>query len=62
VREHNFRTNNVPLSITVSFGVATIHPGGLDPSGETVSVPGFISQADSKLYEAKQYGRDRVCA
>lgn len=62
VREHNFLFNHVPLSITMSFGVATIHPSGPDATGDTASVPNLISQADAKLYEAKQCGRDRVCA
>jgi diguanylate cyclase (GGDEF)-like protein len=44
-----------PCSLTVSIGVAT-----LDPNLEE-SLESLLQRADSALYEAKRYGRNRVC-
>ena len=42
------------LRVTASFGVAQLGPG------EGTSA--LVARADSKLYEAKQTGRNRVAA
>ncbi|KPN21002.1 diguanylate cyclase [Xanthomonas sp. Mitacek01] len=42
------------LPVTISIGVATLHPGE-DASS-------LLSRADQSLYKAKREGRDRVCA
>jgi PleD family two-component response regulator len=60
VRAHPFRFNDAPLSITLSFGVATIQ--GQERGAGPTDAARFIALADAKLYEAKQAGRDRVCA
>lgn len=43
------------ISITLSAGVATTQPGPID-------VAGLLDAADGALYEAKNSGRNRVCA
>jgi diguanylate cyclase (GGDEF)-like protein len=62
VSECSFLYDQQPLPVTVSFGIAAIdfretpaQRGVLDPST-------FIAKADERLYEAKQSGRNRVCA
>jgi two-component system cell cycle response regulator len=63
VSEHPFTYDGAVLSITVSFGVATLDlrpsAGRSDPPPEAARV---IAAADVKLYEAKASGRNRVCA
>lgn len=50
-------TSDVSLTITASFGVATLYANDNNNEGE------LIAQADKALYQAKQQGRNRtVCA
>jgi diguanylate cyclase (GGDEF)-like protein len=42
--------------VTVSAGVATA------PTGVEIEAEGVVARADAALYEAKQQGRNRVCA
>lgn len=62
VNAHTFHYNDAVIPISVSFGIATVDrcgtPGGTPPI-EPASV---IAQADAKLYEAKQAGRNSVRA
>jgi diguanylate cyclase (GGDEF)-like protein len=51
--EYDWHTIDRTLSVTLSIGVA----GGLCRDPETLQ-----KQADQKLYQAKDLGRDRVCA
>lgn len=44
------------LSITISIGVATIHPA----SNDEIEARDLIGRADSVLYEAKSAGRNRI--
>jgi len=46
---------DVPLCLTASFGVCTI-------DNEEISLDEAIERADSKLFQAKREGRDRVCS
>ena len=57
----NIRSNPVPfgensIKITASFGVAVFRFGDECTLGE------FLNKADRLLYEAKNTGRDRICA
>ncbi len=54
VQEREMRTSTVPLRLTVSIGLATLHSA--DASWEAL-----LHRADQALYEAKRQGRDRVC-
>ena len=47
-----FEANTMPVRL--SMGVAQMQPGD--------TLDGFVKAADEKLYEAKQSGRNRVCA
>ena len=58
IEETPFPTISGDLSITASFGVATWH-GSKD---QEVSVESLLKASDEKLYEAKETGRNRVCA
>ena len=50
---------NTDEHVTVSVGVSTCHPHlGLDECADHMA---FLTNADSKLYEAKRTGRDKVC-
>ncbi len=53
--EFSFAGENIP--VTVSLGIRCTQKG--DAAGD---VNRFIADADQKLYEAKQGGRNRVCA
>jgi diguanylate cyclase len=46
------RTQDVVLTITISAGIAMLHPGE--------DAPGLVARADDALYRSKQAGRDRV--
>ena len=46
---------DIPLTVTVSLGLATL-------TDDCASVDELISRADQALYRAKQGGRNRVCA
>jgi two-component system cell cycle response regulator len=54
IEETKFEFENNDIPVRVSMGVAQMKK---DDSPES-----FIGQADEKLYEAKQHGRNRVCA
>ncbi len=47
------RESDIPIPVTASFGVAEWKP---DQSLDTL-----VSYADSKMYEAKRQGRNRIC-
>jgi len=51
--EFEFDGNNIP--VTISLGIATMTKGGDD-------VDKLLAVADSRLYIAKQKGRNRICA
>ncbi len=56
VETHQFTFNNQNIPVTISMGVrALVH-------GENVDATHFIADADAKLYQAKQSGRNRVCS
>lgn len=55
IRETLFQSSAGPLAITASFGVA-LHSEF--PDADTL---GLINEADKRLYQAKESGRDRVC-
>lgn len=56
VRQHHFKTmNGEPLTVTVSIGVADI--GDLDNKTNELEL---IKIADSRLYKAKNTGKDKV--
>jgi diguanylate cyclase (GGDEF)-like protein len=49
--------DDVPgLHVTVSIGVATMHPG------DDVTLPGLVDRADRAMLEAKAAGRNMICA
>ena len=50
----SFRFDDVPISVTVSVGVACL------TDGEEVTPQELIERADARLYEAKRAGRNRV--
>ena len=54
IEKAEFIFENTKISLTVSLGVATF-----DPSYKNSEA--FIKAADTKLYEAKRSGRNRVC-
>ncbi|MBY0527313.1 MAG: GGDEF domain-containing protein [Gemmataceae bacterium] len=56
VAVHPFEHNGKSLPITISLGATATG------AGETFSVEQFLAQADEKLYQAKQQGRNRVVA
>lgn len=55
VESHDWTTLEKGLKVTLSLGVAGAPPGNYD-------VDGLIGAADEKLYQAKNEGRNRVCA
>lgn len=55
VEKHRFRFEDQDIAVTLSLGVSTL-------SAEVRDSQEFIRQADTKLYEAKNAGRNRSCA
>jgi two-component system, cell cycle response regulator len=55
IEKHPFKFDNQEISVTISLGVATLAEGQRDGAD-------LLKLADSKLYEAKQAGRNRVAA
>ncbi|WP_438449191.1 diguanylate cyclase [Gorillibacterium sp. sgz5001074] len=55
IETHPFHSGSIPISITISMGIAAVNHGGA--GREAVSL---IEQADKALYEAKRRGRNRV--
>lgn len=53
VEEHKFVFEGITIPVTISLGCASVE-------GEIVSVNEFIRQADEKLYDAKNSGRNVV--
>jgi diguanylate cyclase (GGDEF)-like protein len=45
-----------PIPVTASMGLATLHAGDLESSGEKM-----LGEADAGLYKAKEGGRNQVC-
>jgi len=55
-----FETDAGPLSITASFGVATLEAANGDRHSSQQRADRLLSEADERLYRAKREGRDRV--
>jgi diguanylate cyclase (GGDEF)-like protein len=53
VEQHPFTFQNEPIAVTISMGAALL--------GEDMTGTDVITAADTKLYEAKNSGRNRVC-
>jgi diguanylate cyclase (GGDEF)-like protein len=56
VEEHKFQYENKTYPVTVSIGVATT------AGDESMTPSELLRQVDEKLYEAKNTGRNRICA
>lgn len=54
IAEQRFKVGDKRFEITVSMGVSTL--------GQDDTLENLIENADAKLYEAKNSGRNRVCA
>ena len=54
VADHTFRFEDRVIPVTISIGVADMSPEITEPAQ-------FIKAADTKLYQAKHEGRNRVC-
>ena len=54
VEKHMFEFDKQEIAVTISLGVATLKTGQRDSAD-------LVRAADSKLYEAKTSGRNRVC-
>jgi diguanylate cyclase (GGDEF)-like protein len=52
VEKHEFNINDMNLKITISIGTAS--------SNEIETVKELISLADSRLYDAKEHGRNQI--
>ncbi len=55
IEEEKFEWEGKQIPVTVSLGVAVLHPG------ENVPDP-MVRRADVALYEAKRAGRNRICS
>jgi two-component system cell cycle response regulator len=56
IEEKHFMFAQKRIKVTVSLGIRTTRRNELDITGTE-----FLAQADAKLYEAKQTGRNKVC-
>jgi two-component system, cell cycle response regulator len=56
VETHTFVFDHEQIAVTISLGIRSVREGdtGIDSTR-------FLAEADAKLYEAKQTGRNRVC-
>src|SRR5262249_17868378 len=57
IEEKHFVFAQKRIKVTVSLGIRTTRRNETDITGTE-----FIAQADAKLYQAKQSGRNRVCS
>src|SRR5439155_26832034 len=57
IAEHQFSFASTTIPVTVSLGIRSTQK-----TDRAADVNAFIADADAKLYEAKQGGRNRVCA
>ena len=57
VEQHHFQFGDDVIPVTISLGIHTY-----EATKQKVGTEAFISEADSRLYAAKQGGRNRVCA
>lgn len=55
IEAHPFRFDNQDIPVTISLGIATLGP-------QAKEVTDLIRAADARLYQAKNGGRNRVCA
>jgi len=62
VSGHVFVYDQIPVPITVSFGIATVDGRDAAAGGHPPDAEAVIAAADAKLYEAKSAGRNRVVA
>jgi diguanylate cyclase (GGDEF)-like protein len=63
IEESDFNFDNEKIPVTLSLGAAAIDDNlkNIDVEDENGFVVTLISNADAKLYQAKQRGRNRVC-
>lgn len=54
IEAQNLIWEGTPIKVTISLGVATLHPGEIAPDP-------MIHRSDAALYRAKESGRNRVC-
>lgn len=57
VAKHKFGFGGSTIEVTISLGIRTISSADKD-----LELNAFIAGADAKLYEAKEGGRNKVCA
>ncbi|MGZ8547450.1 MAG: GGDEF domain-containing protein, partial [Sulfuricurvum sp.] len=59
VADHKVLFDDISIRYTVSIGVISIHPEGTSCVLKD-TIDRYVSQVDSKLYLAKQNGRNRI--